>query len=320
MTVTINGGTIEATANRNNAASDKGKGESGVTITDGVIHAAGKGSAAGIGSMGDIRITGGELTVSAEGSGAAIGGFTDSYSERVRLPKAYTNGDVNPFPAKDGACIGDAGGSVGSSPFRTQSFHLSAPKSSDRLGRRLAGWKLTICYESAWYLLHQIRRAMAQRDENYALSGIVESDDGYVADQQKKTVADGQGEDRGGAVKNGEWRGFVHGCRLLKMSPAARSSRSVDEAVAPGSKVKCDGHRSYRNRTESITLDGENVRTRRICIGCKKPSVNLKAFLLGHLSRPLHAASGAFSYPALSSGTYSGKQQNDRREQPSAVL
>ena len=81
MTVTINGGTIEATANRNNAAiGDKGKGESGVTITDGVIHAAGKGSAAGIGSMGDIRITGGELTVSAEGSGAAIGGFTDSYS------------------------------------------------------------------------------------------------------------------------------------------------------------------------------------------------------------------------------------------------
>ncbi|MBS6458513.1 MAG: hypothetical protein KH544_11360 [Firmicutes bacterium] len=79
MTVTINGGTIEATANRNNAAiGDRGKGKSGVTITDGVIHATGKGGAAGIGSKDDIRITGGELTVSAEGSGAAIGGFTDT--------------------------------------------------------------------------------------------------------------------------------------------------------------------------------------------------------------------------------------------------
>ena len=47
---------------------------------------------------------------------------------------------------------------------------------------------LGICYESAWYLLHRIRRAMAKRDEKYALSGIVEMDDGYV----------------GGATRNGK--------------------------------------------------------------------------------------------------------------------
>ena len=117
MTVTINGGEIEATANRNNAAiGDKGKGESGVTINDGIIHAVGKGGAAGIGSKGDIRITGGELTVSAEGSGAAIGGFTDSYSERVDCKSITINGDViKSISSKDGACIGGAaGGSVGS--------------------------------------------------------------------------------------------------------------------------------------------------------------------------------------------------------------
>ena len=117
MTVTINGGTIEATANRNNAAiGDRGKGKSGVTITDGVIHATGKGGAAGIGSKDDIRITGGELTVSAEGSGAAIGGFTDSHSERVNCKSITINGDViQSISSKDGACIGGAaGGSVGS--------------------------------------------------------------------------------------------------------------------------------------------------------------------------------------------------------------
>ena len=117
MTVTINGGEIEATANRNNAAiGDKGNGKSGVTINGGVIHAVGKGGAAGIGSKGDIRITGGELTVSAEGSGAAIGGFTDSYSERVDCKSITINGDViKSISSKDGACIGAAaGGSVGS--------------------------------------------------------------------------------------------------------------------------------------------------------------------------------------------------------------
>ena len=117
MTVTINGGTIEATANRNNAAiGDRGKGKSGVTITDGVIHATGKGGAAGIGSKDDIRITGGELTVSAEGGGAAIGGFTDSHSERVNCKSITINGNViQSISSKDGACIGGAaGGSVGS--------------------------------------------------------------------------------------------------------------------------------------------------------------------------------------------------------------
>ena len=117
MTVTINGGEIEATANRNNAAiGDKGKGKSGVTINGGVIHAVGKGGAAGIGSKSDIRITGGELTVSAEGSGAAIGGFSDSYSERVDCKSITINGDViKSISSKDGACIGGAaGGSVGS--------------------------------------------------------------------------------------------------------------------------------------------------------------------------------------------------------------
>ena len=47
---------------------------------------------------------------------------------------------------------------------------------------------LNICYESAWYLLHRIRRAMAQRDEKYALSGIVEMDDGYVKHRKASAI------------------------------------------------------------------------------------------------------------------------------------
>ena len=148
MTVTINEGTIEATANRNNAAiGDKGKGESGVTINGGVIHAVGKGSAAGIGSKGDIRITGGEITVSAEGSGAAIGGFTDSYSERVDCESITINGDaIKSISSKDGACIGGAaGGSVGSITISDAKLpSLSAEKILIGWDADSPGGKLTI--------------------------------------------------------------------------------------------------------------------------------------------------------------------------------
>lgn len=112
MHITINGGNIETTANRNNAAiGDKSKQKSSVTITGGVIHAVGKGSAAGIGSTGDIRITGGEISVFAEGGGAAIGSIGGVDCKSITI-----NGDViKSISSKDGACIGGAaGGSVGS--------------------------------------------------------------------------------------------------------------------------------------------------------------------------------------------------------------
>ena len=112
MTVTINDGEIEATANHNNAAiGDKGNGKSGVTINGGVIHAVGKGSAAGIGSTGDIRITGGEISVFAEGGGAAIGSIGGVDCKSITI-----NGNaIKSISSKDGACIGGAaGGSVGS--------------------------------------------------------------------------------------------------------------------------------------------------------------------------------------------------------------
>ena len=112
MYITINGGNIETTANRNNAAiGDKSKQKSSVTITNGVIHAVGKGSAAGIGSTGDIRITGGEISVFAEGGGAAIGSIGGVDCKSITI-----NGNaIKSLSSKDGACIGAAtGGSVGS--------------------------------------------------------------------------------------------------------------------------------------------------------------------------------------------------------------
>lgn len=45
--------------------------------------------------------------------------------------------------------------------------------------------ELDIAYSSAWYLLHRIRNAMAVRDSEYMLSGIVEMDDTYYGTPSK---------------------------------------------------------------------------------------------------------------------------------------
>jgi transposase-like protein len=45
--------------------------------------------------------------------------------------------------------------------------------------------ELSLSYETAWYLLHRIRKAMSQRDMEYLLSGVVELDDTYL-DPPKK--------------------------------------------------------------------------------------------------------------------------------------
>ena len=143
MHITINGGNIETTANRNNAAiGDKSKQKSSVTITGGVIHAVGKGSAAGIGSTGDIRITGGEISVFAEGGGAAIGSIGGVDCKSITI-----NGNaIKSISSKDGACIGAAtGGSVGSITISDAKLpSLSAEKILIGWDADSPGGKLTI--------------------------------------------------------------------------------------------------------------------------------------------------------------------------------
>jgi len=52
--------------------------------------------------------------------------------------------------------------------------------------------ELNLPYNTAWFLLHRIRHAMAQRDDNYMLLGLVEMDDTYFG-KSKKAVKEGVG-------------------------------------------------------------------------------------------------------------------------------
>ena len=112
--VIINGGEIEAVADQNGtgqygAGSISAAGIGGVgsvSITGGSISATGNGGAAGIGGDASVSITGGEITVSATGTGAAIGGAAGEDCGSIHI-----QGDVlKSVSSVNGACIGAANG------------------------------------------------------------------------------------------------------------------------------------------------------------------------------------------------------------------
>lgn len=141
---------------------------------------------------------------------------------------------------------------------------------------------LSICYDSAWYLLSRIRTAMGQRDEKYLLSGIIELDDGYVGGPSHNGKR-GRGTDKAQivvAVSKSE-----NGAPLFTRMKAVDNVQGktlqeiIDQNFVTGSKVECDGYRSYLN-LENIELSSKKYETNDLHWVHKAIS-NLKALLLG---------------------------------------
>ena len=57
---------------------------------------------------------------------------------------------------------------------------LLAAQDKRGVSARLIADQLGVCYPTAWAMLHKIRRAMASRDANYQLGGMVELDDSFL--------------------------------------------------------------------------------------------------------------------------------------------
>ena len=146
--------------------------------------------------------------------------------------------------------------------------------------------QLELPYESAWYLLVRIRRAMRERDQRYMLEGLIEMDEAYLG-APKRGKKRGRGTERkkmAAAVskdKNGNPQ-FLH----LNMIPDITTGTLqsvVDHHVASGSTIECDGLKSYP--------------------GLKNVSVNAAKYEIGDL-KWVHIAIGNFK--AFLLGTYHG--------------
>ena len=142
--------------------------------------------------------------------------------------------------------------------------------------------QLELSYESAWYLLARIRRAMHNRDQNYLLEGIIEMDEAYLG-APKRGKKRGRGTDRQKMAvvvsKNEKERPLFLRLRVIPDITTASLQNVVNDYVKAGSTIECDGYKSYP------ALENVEVNPSKYQIGDLKwvhaAVGNFKAFLLG---------------------------------------
>ena len=145
--------------------------------------------------------------------------------------------------------------------------------------------KVDVCYETAWYMLYRIRKAMDQREHQYILSGVLEMDDSYFGAKIKGK--------RGRAAGNQSVMVAVSKTEsgkpgFLKMQVVDNVQRAsvrdfLAKNIAKGSTVETDSYRSYiqplregyTQISEDFSPDTEHLLWIHTIIG------NAKAFLNG---------------------------------------
>ena len=106
---------------------------------------------------------------------------------------------------------------------------------------------LDISYHSAWYLLHRIRKAMAERDSVYQLIGTIEMDETFYGAPGARKHGRGTGKTSILVALSKDTQGRP-GFLKMKVAPVTKQAIGgmVNESVTPGSIVQTDGLNLYQ--------------------------------------------------------------------------
>lgn len=115
--------------------------------------------------------------------------------------------------------------------------------------------ELKIAYDTAWTISHKIRRAMADRDANYLLSGIVEMDEGFFGTSSEGEGKRGRGTDKtpvviGLSLDEEGQPGFVKAQVLSAVDGNAIAS-FAEKNIKKGASVTSDGLSVYRKLAQN---------------------------------------------------------------------
>ena len=103
--------------------------------------------------------------------------------------------------------------------------------------------QLELSYETAWYLLVRIRKAMSDRDKNYFLNGVIEMDETYLGAPKKGKR--GRGTERkkmSVAVSKDEMdRPLFLRLQMIPDITTSTLQTVVNDHVRHGSTIECDG-------------------------------------------------------------------------------
>ena len=122
--------------------------------------------------------------------------------------------------------------------------------STDKRGKSATALsrELDIGYKSAWYLLHRIRKAMSDREEETALAGIVELDDSYFGAAESGGKR-GRGSDKVKVVVGMSLNDYGRP-RHIKMEPvrdvtSETLSGFAERHICSGSAISTDAFNAY---------------------------------------------------------------------------
>ena len=108
---------------------------------------------------------------------------------------------------------------------------------------------LNLPYNTSWFLLHRIRHAMAERDSNYMLAGIVELDDTYFG-KPRKGGKRGRGTTKTKVVvavsKDEEGKPKYAKMQVVPDLKGKTIGKFAKACIEEGSSVETDAYRSYR--------------------------------------------------------------------------
>lgn len=145
---------------------------------------------------------------------------------------------------------------------------------------------LNLPYNTAWFLLHRIRNAMAERDNRYMLKGIVELDDTYFG-RPKKGSKRGRGTTKTKVVvavsKDEEGKPKYVKMQVVPDLKGKTIGKFAKGCIQEGSTVQSDAYRSYRkpiaekylHEYQVFDADSDMLKWLHIIIG------NAKAYVTG---------------------------------------
>jgi transposase-like protein len=150
-------------------------------------------------------------------------------------------------------------------------------------------------YKTVWTMGHKILKAMADRDAQYQLAGLVEMDDAFIG--PRKPGPPGRGAKGKAKVVIAVESGDEHsGFAVMKHVPAVDRDQILSVAhdkIQPSSDVRTDGWRAYR------TLGSNGFGHESVIVSKDKEALNqlrwvhvLTANVKGNLRGVYHGVSG----------------------------
>jgi transposase-like protein len=120
--------------------------------------------------------------------------------------------------------------------------------------------ELEVSYPTAWLMLHKIRKAMADRDSQYMLSGLVEIDDFYIGAPTENGKR-GRGTDKNQVLvalsKNKIGHPLFVKMEVIDDMKKETVEAFVTENIETKSTLISDGHRTFPTLKDNYTIEAK---------------------------------------------------------------